>query len=119
MVDLPAVFPKAEADVWAGSKSCRPYVADHLPLLDMRAWADAFGEFLHVQVLRLVGIVVLDLYEVAVALSVGGAGHHTVAHRVNGRAVRCCVIRAVVRAAAFQDRVVAVEVVVGRNAGVL
>lgn len=69
VVDLLAVFPKAEANVGAGSQPRGAHITNDLALADSDTWANALGKTLHVQILGFVGAIVADFYKVAVARS--------------------------------------------------
>ena len=62
----------------------------------MSTYADAAGKTLKVHILSGIGGVMLDLYVVAAAFAVPGAGrYHTVAHRIDRRTRRCRIIHSV------------------------
>src|SRR5690606_42136430 len=89
------------------------YIADDLTLPDPHSRTYSGGDPRHVQILSRVGAVVLDLYIVPVASTIGSLENNTITHRANRGSRRSRKIRPEVSLPAFLHRVKSPGIVPG------
>src|SRR5690606_16459132 len=102
-VYLHAVFPESITHMRACRQPGASHVSDNLPLL--YPIASFHCPFTHMQVLCSIYIVVLDLYVISIAASVGRCNHDTVAGRYDRSSSWCRKIGPQMRFPNFRDRV--------------